>query len=173
VTLECCTGCTRAFRRSEATRAVELTPEDAGPLPKETQGRWHHQLDLKQGIVGLDPGGTKNNEGRTIYLNEGLMGMMHSPHAQRRLGCPYVFHQEGMPIQNFGKSWNSACKVGGLWGFDEKKGRYAPTRIFHGFRRTAVRDMVRATIPERVVMMMSGHKTRRVFKRYNIVTTRI
>lgn len=143
------------------------------------------KVDLKQGIIRLDPGETKNDEARTIYLNDELMRVMKTLHGSRRLGCLYVFHLNGKSIGEFKKSWKTACIDAGICQVvKDDKGKplvvrskkgdervvKIPTRIFHDFRRTAVRNMIRSGIPERVAMKISGHKTRSVFDRYNIVS---
>jgi integrase len=72
---------------------------------------------------------------------------------------PWVFHRNGSPIKFYRRSWLRACTDAGC-----------PGRIPHDFRRTAVRNMVRAGIPERVAMILTGHKTRFVLERYNVVS---
>lgn len=151
----------------------------------EILGLMWDKTDLKQGIVRLDPGETKNEEGRTFYLNEELAKELQTLHSSRQLGCPYVFHRNGEQVKDFRGAWDAACIKAGLCQplkdeegkaviVKDRKGNekvvMIPTKIFHDFRRTAIRDMVRSGVPERVAMKISGHKTRSVFDRYNIVS---
>lgn len=122
------------------------------------------RVDRHKGIVRLEVGEIKNDQARTIYLDTELKEVIGSQWQNRKESgalTPYVFpkHKGTGQIRDFRHAWDKACKETGIG-----------KRYFHYFRRTACRNMVRSGIPERVAMMVSGHKTRSVFERYNIVS---
>ncbi len=121
------------------------------------------QVDKLKWTVRLEVGSTKNDEGRIIYLDNELREVfIKQMELQKRNNTifPLVFPncKVNGQIDNFRKAWNTAFKKTGI-----------PKKLFHDLRRTAVRNMIRAGIPEVVAMKISGHKTRSVFDRYNIV----
>ena len=101
---------------------------------------------------------------------------------QRRLRVviPWVFHRnDGKRIAGFRKAWARACYNAGLpCHVETKTGKDGKVQIKkiqavhipHDLRRAGIRNLVRAGVPERVAMALSGHKTRSVFERYNIVS---
>jgi integrase len=129
-------------------------------------------LDLDTATLRLDPGMTKNDEGRVVYLTQELKQMLAAQVdrvrcLERALGriIPHLFpylrgtRWRGARILELRKAWATACKRAGV-----------PGMLRHDFRRTAVRNMVNAGVPERVAMHITGHKTRSVFDRYHIVS---
>jgi integrase len=142
-----------------------------------------NKVNLEQGYVRLESGETKNKEARTIFLDNELMEIFHNQKKiQRRYSklSNYVFPNEDgtSRIKDLRGAWNKACRDAGLgYGYRISKKYVAKWEkrlpagpILHDFRRTAVRNLVRAGIPEAVAMKISGHKTRSVFDRYNIVS---
>ncbi len=130
----------------------------------EISGLSWSQVDLDKRVVRLEVGKTQNDEGRTVYLDEELIEVFENQMKLRKKGrklLPYVFLniRGDDKIKQFNKVWKKACEESGIG-----------KRLFHDFRRTAVRNIVRSGIPERVAMMILGHKTRSVFERYNIVS---
>ncbi len=127
--------------------------------------RWE---DVDGDVIRLRGENSKNGEARSITLDGELAELMERRKTARQVKtdsavmlCDLVFHHDGHPIVDFRKAWATACKMAGVQG-----------KLFHDFRRTAVRNMVRAGVPERVAMSISGHKTRSIFDRYNIVSER-
>ena len=124
------------------------------------------QVDVAAGEVRLDPGTTKNREGRTFPFTDELREILGNQivvadelKQTNGIICPWVFHRNGRPIKNFRVAWRNACVKAGC-----------PGRLVHDLRRTAVRNMVRSGISEPVAMKLTGHKTRSIFDRYNIVS---
>ena len=125
--------------------------------------KWE-QVDITQSRIVLNPKQTKNRQGRTLPIYGEMrewLTMQREIRDAHYPECDFVFHEQGNPIGDFRKAWRSACKRANLEGL-----------LFHDLRRSAVRNMVRAGITEKVAMQISGHKTRSIFDRYNIVNER-
>jgi integrase len=133
---------------------------EAAPL------RWTN-VAFDPGEVRLDPGTTKTGEGRVFPLTAELRVLLERRRAitrdrERELGrvIAHVFTRaNGKPLGTFNKAWASACRAAGV-----------PGRVLHDFRRTAVRSLLRAGVPERVAMQMVGWKSRQMLDRYHIVS---
>ena len=155
------------------------------------------QLNIFERKITLDADTTKNDEARVIYLGgelyEAILNQWKLKES-RYPQCPFVFSRNGQKIKHIRKSWKKAlCECGYKPTFkckgcgtiveleerQERKGLKCSKchgnrfkkhdKLFHDLRRTAIRNMVRAGVPEKTAMKISGHKTRAVFDRYNIV----
>jgi hypothetical protein len=72
----------------------------------------------------------------------------------------------GTPIQDFRGSWTKTIEQA-----HRLNRNVRADLLFHDLRRSGVRVMVQeAGIPEAQAMLISGHKTRAMLERYNIVS---
>ena len=133
------------------------------------------QVDWTEGKLYLQAQDTKTSTPRVLYLTGDLYRVLRTWKMRCDLkwpACLWICHRGGIRLQSLKHSWRKACQAVGLGEMvkDVTKGRKVwQGKIPHDFRRTAVRNMVRAGVPEKVAMAISGHKTRSVFDRYNIV----
>jgi len=127
-----------------------------------------HQVDRAAGVIRLEPGTTKNRDGRLFKyaeldeVRETIEGLWDRHRALESDGIitPLLFcRRHGQAIQSLWKRWTAACEAAGC-----------PGRMLHDFRRSAVRNLNRAGVPETIAMKITGHKTRSVFDRYDITS---
>jgi len=146
-------------------------------VKSEILTRQKSHLDLKAGWLRLEPGETKNGEGRMFPLLPRLRTVLEAQAArteaiEKTTGriIPWLFHRNGKPIKSFRRAWLTAClKAGFAQVVSERPQKIEAFRIPHDFRRTAIRNLERAGIPRSAAMAMVGHKTESVYRRYAIV----
>jgi len=122
------------------------------------------ELDGNPPVFTMWPGETKNNDGRTLPILPGAMldtlRRLKTEHDEKWPKAKHVFlNPEGQPLayHMMRKAWDDACKRAGV-----------PGLLFHDLRRSAVRNLRRAGVTQKVAREFSGHKTDAVFDRYNI-----
>jgi integrase len=152
------------------------------------------QVDLRNRTIRLNPGSTKNGEGREVTMTPEVEELLRA--AVEGKGPDYfVFTREdGKPVKDFRGTWRNLCVRArtGRW-ICRKCGAAltdakcaAPTAskdelcggerkysglIPHDFRRSAAKAARRAGVPESVIMAMGGWKTPSMFRRYAIVSS--
>lgn len=126
------------------------------------------QVDFHAGTIRLEPGSTKNEEGRTFpfsalpRLAALLIEQRERTSAFERSSgqvVRWVFHRQGKQVGDYREAWRTACRKAGV-----------PGRLVHDLRRSAVRRLERAGVPRSVAMKLTGHKTENVYRRYAIVS---
>jgi integrase len=133
------------------------------------QIEWH-QVDLDRRLITLTEEQAKTDEERIVPLPSQLVMLLRA--MEPKMGK--VFDST-----NLRNEWQIACAACGLGTRTLVKSengwpwyKYSGLAI-HDLRRSAVRNLVTvAGVPEKVAMTISGHKTRDVFDRYNIVSTK-
>jgi integrase len=161
----------RRLLHTDQQLAVSIAHAFGWRMQSEVLTLQRRQVDLEAGTLRLEPGTTKNDDGRVVYLTPELKALITAQlervrALERETGqiIPYLFphlrgpHQ-GKRVEDFKKAWKTACMKAGC-----------PGMLRHDFRRTAVRNMVNLGVPERVAMKVSGHRSRTVFDRYHIVS---
>jgi integrase len=161
----------RRYLRPDLQVAVSIAHTFGWRMQSEVLTLGLRQLDLGSGMLRLEPGTTKNDEARLVYITPELTSLLTTQVGrvralEREMGqiISYLFpylqgRYRGQQIRDFRKAWTTACLKAGC-----------PGMLRHDFRRTAVRNMVNVGVPERVAMKVTGHKTRSVFDRYHIVS---
>jgi integrase len=119
------------------------------------------KIDMKASRIELATRTTKNKNARylPIYGDMGAELSMAISLADPK--CPFLIQNEGKRVNDWKKSWRSACIFAKV-----------DDALFHDLRRTAVTNMIEAGFSEKEAMEISGHKTRAVFDRYHIVSQR-
>jgi hypothetical protein len=125
--------------------------------------------------LSLSAQDTKTETLRVLYLTGDLLRVLMAWKQrcdQKWPQCSWTCHRGGIRLESLKHSWRKPCERVRLGRMVEEEGSEKKVwegKISHDFRRTAVRNMVRAGASEKIAMAISGHKTRSVFDRYNIV----
>lgn len=117
------------------------------------------QVDFAGGGVRLERKQTKGKRPRILPIYGDMESWLRRQREGCPQSCPWVFFYRGRPVGAQLAGWREACERAGLSGL-----------LFHDLRRSAVRNMKRAGLDDKIAMQISGHKTRSMYDRYNIVS---
>ncbi len=145
-----------------------------------------NQVDLAQRTIRLEPGTTKNRDGREVVMTDAVYTLLSACALGKPSDAQVFTRANGKAVRDFRVTWERACSRVGVGHTlcvrcsepvdsgktcpkcKSKRSSYSGL-IFHDLRRTGARNLRRAGISETVIMKIGGWRTRSVFERYAIV----
>lgn len=122
-----------------------------------------NKVSLKDRIIRLEAGDTKDNEPRVIPICDELYEILKT--LPRGIHDNHVILYKGKPIKDIRTTLFNACEKAKI-----PYGRFVNNGfIFHDLRHTFNTYMRKAGVHESVIMQITGHATREMFDRYNTV----
>ena len=113
-------------------------------------------VNLRDRTIKLLPGTTKTDKGRTIKMTEDVFVRLKPCVEGKEPGEAVFTWADGSPVRDFRVAWGKMCDAVGV------------SILLHDFRRTAIRNMIRAGVSKTTAKRISGHITDSVFDRYDI-----
>jgi integrase len=114
------------------------------------------QVNLNDRTIQLLPGTTKNDKGRTVRMTEDVYQRLAPCVKHKKPEDALFTWEDGSPVRDFRVAWSNMCQAAKV------------PILLHDFRRSAIRNMIRAGVSEKTAMRISGHTTRSIFDRYDI-----
>jgi integrase len=122
--------------------------------------RWD-QVDWHANSIRLEKRQTKTKQSRVAPLYGDLRTWLQAAYTTRDPRCETIVAYNGASVSETKTAWNSARVRAGV-----------SDALVHDLRRAAVRNMLAAGLSEKMAMMISGHKTRSMIDRYQIIDER-
>jgi len=141
----------------------------------ELLGLRKRQVDLIDGLILLED--TKSGDPRQIRMTDKMAELLLELVRGKDDNDPVFTRTDGSTVVDFRDDWYALCIAAKLGSYVSAKRRNGESYqkyvglTPHDFRRSAIRNMTRRGVTEKVAMTISGHSTRSVFDRYNLVDT--
>jgi integrase len=142
-------------------KPILIIAYDTGMRKAEILNLTWDRVDLEGRRIVLRADDTKGNQARFIYLTErayAALGELAPGQTRKVFGLEPNRKRRRRRGHGFRNAFDRSKEAAGL-----------PHIWFHDLRRSFVTNARKRGVPESVVMKMSGHRTRSVFARYNII----
>ncbi|MBX3235004.1 MAG: site-specific integrase [Nitrospiraceae bacterium] len=142
-------------------RPILLTAYQLGQRFGEIVGLTWDRVDVKRGFITLRSTDTKTRVGRQVPMTPDVKMMLQRIGRTRSLATRHVFTYKGRPIERISRSFKTALRNAGLTDFR-----------FHDLRHCASTNLRRAGVDTATAMKIVGHKSEKMWKRYNAIEER-